>query len=123
MSHDSSSNKENSFYCLKHGKNTMHDSNECHVMKKLADSLDKSKSKNKTWTKKAKKETTDSKKELATFIAKKVKAKVNAFGKNKAKPNKDKNRKAELNAIDLQLTRKTMILSPLATLTTRNSKE
>jgi hypothetical protein len=70
-------------------------------MKKLATSLEKSKSKNKTWTKKAKKETTDSKKELAAFIAKKVKAEINSFGKDKAK-NKDKKRKADLNAIDLQ---------------------
>jgi hypothetical protein len=98
--YDNSSNKENSFYCLKHGKNATHGTDDCHVMKKLATSLEQSKSKNKTWTKKAKKETTDSKKELAAFIAKKVKAEVNAFGKDKAK-NKDKKRKAELNAIDL----------------------
>ena len=42
--------KEGSFYCLKHGKNATHDTDDGHVMKKLAASLDKSKSKNKTWT-------------------------------------------------------------------------
>ena len=44
------------------------------------------KSKNKTWTKKAKSETTDSKKELAAFIAKQVKAELNAFSGKDKKP-------------------------------------
>ena len=102
---NSALDSEKPFFCLKHGggKNSTHDSNSCHVLKKLANSTDKPKSKNKTWTKKAKSKTVDSKKELTAFIAKKVKAELNAFTNGKVKkPDKDKKRKAELNAIDLK---------------------
>jgi len=63
------------FYCIMHGKNTSHDTNDCTALKahvkKTKTGTDantqKGKGKNKTWKNKSEKETTDSKKELAAL--------------------------------------------------------
>ena len=78
-----------------------HDTNDCTFLKNAAKNSGnpkRTKSKNQTWKRDANKKTNESKKDLAAFIAKKVKAEINAFHK----PRKtDKKRKADLNAIEI----------------------
>ena len=92
---------DDQFYCLKHGKNASHDTKNCTFLKnaaKKSGNPKNTKSKNQTWKRDANKKKGESKKDLAAFIAKKVKAEVNAFHK----PRKtDKKRKADLKAIEI----------------------
>jgi hypothetical protein len=101
-SNKSNSNDSGEYYCLKHGKNSTHNTDDCLVLKKLANKGDgntNTKSKNKTWKRDANKSTSESKKEVAAFLKKAVKKELNSYLKSKDKPN-DKKRKADLNAID-----------------------
>ena len=76
-------------YCLLHGDNPSHTTDECHVLKKQAKSLcnndgDKKPAfKNKTWKRDADKSTNSSKKELATFVRKQARKELYAFAKKR----------------------------------------
>ena len=81
------SSGDGSFYCLHHGKNTSHNTDDCMVLKALAKEAkggngNKPKSKNKTWTKKAADAKSEVKKEIQAFIKKAEKSRkkeLNAF--------------------------------------------
>jgi hypothetical protein len=93
------------YYCLKHGKNSTHATDDCLVLKRLANKGSgntNTKSKNKTWKRDADKSTSESKKEVAAFLKKAVKKELNSFLKAKGQ-SKDKKRKADLNAVDADL--------------------
>ena len=76
-------------YCLLHGDNPTHTTDECHVLKKQAKSLrsndgaKKPAFKNKTWKRDADKSTNSSKKELATFVRKQARKELYAFAKKR----------------------------------------
>jgi len=100
-------------YCLLHGNNTTHNSDDCYVLKKQADKLKGDgggkmpASKNKTWKRDANKSTSTSKKELAAFVRKQTRKELHAFSKE-AKKRKviedgsedDDNSHASLNQMD-----------------------
>jgi len=88
-----------SHYCLHHGKNHTHDTNDCKVMKEQAKrvkSKDNGGSKsygNKTWSRSANENRDKSKKELAMFISKTIRKELNSFSAKKK-------RKADLNVVE-----------------------
>ena len=94
-------------FCLKHGK-CSHTSDECEVLKKLAEQSNSSsgggKFGNKTWSRKADDAKKASKKELAAFVKKAVAAKVkkelNSIDSKKRKSDDDS---FDLNAIEQEL--------------------
>ena len=75
-------NNNGSYYCMKHGKNTTHNTEDCKVIKSMVASVDKKKSgndgnknKNKTWTRKNNDSNNkDEKKKEANSFSKKRKA-------------------------------------------------
>jgi hypothetical protein len=105
---DSKSGKK---YCLLHGNNTSHMTDECHILKKQAQSLCKTAERdgdqkpafnNKTWKRDASKSTTTSKKELATFVRKQSRKELYAFAKKRKMADEDDDEKsvASLNNIE-----------------------
>ena len=92
-------------FCLKHGK-CSHTSDECEVLKKLANESNSSGGKfgNKTWSRKADDAKKAFKKELAAFVKKavaaKVKKKLNSIDSKKHKSDDDS---FDLNAIEQEL--------------------
>ena len=88
---DSKSGNGNGKFCLLHGKNSTHDTDGCHVMKKTADSLKDSYekkggsggSKNKTWKRKADDDKKFSKNDLAAFVRKTARKELHAFTKKR----------------------------------------
>ena len=96
-------------YCLLHGTNDSHTSDECHVLKKQAKSLRRSDDdkkpeyKNKTWKRDAAKSTTTSKKELATFVRKQARKELYAFAKKrKVSEDDDEQSTASLNNVEME---------------------
>ena len=98
-------------YCLLHGNNPTHATDECHVLKKQAQSLRKTAERNgdqkpafnnKTWKRDASKSTTTSKKELATFVRKQARKELYAFAKKRkmADEDDDETSTASLNNIE-----------------------
>jgi hypothetical protein len=100
-------------YCLLHGNNTTHNSDDCHVLKKQAAILKGDgggkmpASKNKTWKRDANKSTSTSKKELAAFVRKQARKELHAFSKEAKKrkvieddTDDDNNSQASLNQMD-----------------------
>ena len=94
-------------YCLLHGDNNTHTTDECHVLKKQAKQLrgndgDKKPAfKNKTWKRDADKSTSSSKKELATFVRKQARKELYAFAKKrKANDDDDEKSVASLNNVE-----------------------
>jgi hypothetical protein len=89
---DSSSKKsktEGGKYCLLHGNNGSHDTNDCMVLKNQAKALRnndgdrKPAHENKTWKRDADKSTNSSKKELAAFVRKQARKELYAFAKKR----------------------------------------
>ena len=79
------------YYCLLHGKNDSHDSNDCHKLKDQAKRLktgnsQTGSSKNKTWKRDSDKSTNKSKKELNAMTKKmeKLQKEVNSIKKRKS---------------------------------------
>lgn len=66
------------YFCSHHGENYSHDTKDCRIVKDKAGGSDNKKGgyRNKTWTRKSEESTSSSKKELAVFISKHVKAGV-----------------------------------------------
>jgi hypothetical protein len=103
-----SNSKGNDKYCLLHGNNPSHATDNCHVLKKQAQSLRKTDGNqkpafnNKTWKRDASKSTTTSKKELATFVRKQAHKELYAFAKKRKMADKDDNETstASLNNIE-----------------------
>lgn len=100
-------------YCLLHGNNTTHNSDDCYVLKKQAEKLKgdgggkMSASKNKTWKRDSNKSTSTSKKELAAFVRKQARKELHAFAKEAKKrkfideeSDDDDNSNASLNQMD-----------------------
>lgn len=82
-------------HCLLHGPNNTHDTDDCLVMKKTADSLksgyknkNDGQSKNKTWKRKADDNKKSTKQDLAAFVRKQARKELHAFAK-KRKVDKD----------------------------------
>jgi hypothetical protein len=103
-----SDSKSSDKYCLLHGNNTSHTTDECHVLKKQAQSLRKTTERdgdqkpafnNKTWKRDASKSATTSKKELATFVRKQARKELYAFTKM-SDDDDDKKSTASLNNIE-----------------------
>ena len=67
---------EGEFYCSHHGKNNTHKTEDCRTLKKKEGKSDKKPFGNKSWTRKSEESITTSKKELAVFINKSIKAGV-----------------------------------------------
>ncbi len=67
---------EGEFYCSHHGKNNTHKTEDCRTLKKKEGKSDKKPFGNKSWTRKSEESVTTSKKELAVFINKLIKAGV-----------------------------------------------
>jgi hypothetical protein len=97
-------------YCLLHGNNTSHTTDECHVLMKQAQSLRKTAERdgnqkpafnNKTWKRDASKSATASKKELATFVRKQARKELYTFTKKRKMTDDDDDEKstASLNNI------------------------
>lgn len=86
-------------YCLLHGNNGTHNTDDCLVLKKQAKSLKandgdrKPAFKNKTWKRDADKSTNSSKKELAAFVRKQARKELYAFA-NKRKASDDDDEKS-----------------------------
>jgi hypothetical protein len=96
---------EGQYYCLHHGKNTTHDTNDCTTLKnqskKLKSANDNSGgSKNKSWTKKAEHGKDKSKKELAALTRKMVREELNAADKKRKSDKKDDESVGSVNQID-----------------------
>jgi hypothetical protein len=77
-------------YCLLHGDNHTHVTDECHVLKKQAGALrrrndddDRKPPYKKSWKRDADKGTNSSKKELAAFVRKQARKELNAFAKKR----------------------------------------
>jgi hypothetical protein len=76
-------------FCLLHGNNPTHTSDQCHVLKKQADAMRRgydngkdNKSKNLTWKRKSD-DKGNSNKELAAFVRKTARKELNAFSKKR----------------------------------------
>jgi hypothetical protein len=106
-----SDSKSSDKYCLLHGNNTSHTTDECHVLKKQAQSLRKTAKRdgdqkpafnNKTWKRDASKSATTSKRELATFVRKQARKELYAFTKKRKMTNNNDDEKstASLNNIE-----------------------
>jgi hypothetical protein len=106
-----SNSKSSNKYCPLHGNNTSHTTDECHVLKKHAQSLRKTAKhdgdqkpafNNKTWKRDASKSATTSKKELATFVRKQARKELYAFTKKRkmTDDNDDEKSTASLNNIE-----------------------
>jgi hypothetical protein len=103
----SSSKKGGGKFCLLHGDNPTHVTDECHVLKKQAKTLRRddgdrkpaAHSKNKTWRRDADKSTNSSKKELATFVRKQARKELFAFAK-KRKADDDEKSTGSLNNVE-----------------------
>jgi hypothetical protein len=103
-----SDSKGNDKYCLLYGNNPSHATDNCHVLKKQAQSLCKANGdqkpafNNKTWKRDASESTTTSKKELATFVRKQARKELYAFAKKRkmADEDDDEMSKASLNNIE-----------------------
>ena len=72
------------YYCLHHGKNTSHDTNDCQTLKNPSKKMksgddNKGKHANKTWSRKAEQSKEKSKKELAALMRKTVRDELNAI--------------------------------------------
>jgi len=102
-------------FCLLHGNNNTHTTNECNTLKAQAKKLKgdtggnagkaKGKGKNKTWNDKSEDETDKSKGELAAFIKKAVKDRLKQELKSidkKCKSDSD-NSSMDLHAVDVEL--------------------
>ncbi|MCA1807591.1 MAG: hypothetical protein LC687_07070, partial [Actinobacteria bacterium] len=99
-------------YCLLHGDNYSHDTNECTVLKKQADKLrrnhhDENKKpahNNKTWKRNADQKTSASKKELAAFVRKQARKELYAFNRKRKledeSSNDDERSVASLNNVE-----------------------
>ena len=99
-------------FCHYHGKNPTHDSNQCKVLQKMANSAKensssssypkKDYSKNKTWDRKASDAKQKTKKDLATFIKKTMRNEMNTFQKKRKSDDDDSDAlsEGELNAIE-----------------------
>ena len=100
-------------YCLLHGNNNTHSTDECNTLKAQAKKLKgdgggakaKGKGKNKTWKNKSKTETDKSKEELASFVKKAVKQGVKqelkAIDKKRKSDSDDES--MDLNAFEVEL--------------------
>jgi len=92
-------------YCLLHGDNHTHNTDDCLVLKKQAKALKtndgdrKPAFKNKTWKRDADKSTNSSKKELAAFVRKQARKELYAFAK-KRKVSEDDDDEKSLNNIE-----------------------
>jgi hypothetical protein len=104
---DSSSKKSKSDggkYCLLHGNNGSHNTDDCMVLKNQAKALRnndgdrKPAYKNKTWKRDADKSTNSSKKELAAFVRKQTSKELYAFAKKRKASDDDDNK--SLNAME-----------------------
>ena len=97
---------EGQYYCLHHGKNTSHNTNDCQTLQKQSKKLksgDESTGKhgNKTWSRKAEQNKEKSKKELAALMRKTVRSELNALNKSKKrKESDDDSDAASVNQID-----------------------
>ena len=99
-----------SYYCQYHGSNNTHNTDECHVVKKLIASAGQSSgSKNKTWSRKKDgksnkggddKKKTD-KKELAAFIKQSVRKELNTVESRKRKSTDDDDEDLEANLAEM----------------------
>ena len=107
------SNGKQKFYCMYHGDNTSHNTENCHKMKQEAKRLkgesngnqSYGKSKNKTWSRKAEEAKDASKKDLAVFIRKEAKKQVKKDLKtiSKKRKSEDSDSDGELHMLDLDL--------------------
>ena len=91
------------YYCLHHGKNTSHDTNDCQTLKNSSKKMksgddNKGKHANKTWSRKAEQSKDKSKKELAALMRKTVRDELNAI--NKKRKESDEDSVASVNQID-----------------------
>ena len=89
-------------FCMLHGSNNTHDTEDCHIMKKTAESLKtgyknkndgqlKSGSKNQSWKRKADDGKKNTKNDLAAFVSKTIRKELHAFNKKrKVDTNNDK---------------------------------
>ncbi len=102
-SQKTSSNNNGSYYCMHHGQNNTHNTDQCMVLKKMLSSMNegssKGKSKNKTWSRKAEKAKSDTKKELAAFVRKTMRNELNAMQKKRKAEDSDSDEE-EVQAFD-----------------------
>ena len=81
-------------FCMLHGSNNTHDTEDCHVMKKTAESLktgyknkndgqSKGGSKNQSWKRKADDGKKNTKNDLAAFVSKTIRKELHAFNKKR----------------------------------------
>jgi hypothetical protein len=96
------SSSAGSKFCMLHGSNNTHDTEDCHIMKKTAESLktgyknkndgqSKSGSKNQSWKRKADDGKKNTKNDLAAFVSKTIRKELHAFNKKrKVDTNDDK---------------------------------
>ena len=97
---------EGQYYCLHHGKNGSHDTNDCQTLQKQSKKLKSGdehtgKHGNKTWSRKAEQNKEKSKKELAALMRKTVRSELNALNKSKKrKESDDDSDAASVNQID-----------------------
>ena len=90
-------------YCIHHGKNSTHSTNDCRTLqqqsKKLKGSNSSGDYKNKTWSRKAEQSKDKSKKELAAFMRKTVRKELLAMSKKRKKDDDDES-VGSLNQLD-----------------------
>ena len=106
-SQKTSNNNDGSFFCLHHGKNHTHNTDDCRVVQNMTASIQKggtktyASGKNK-WSKKAEDAKKQTQKELANYVRKVVRKELSAFDSNKrkAEDDNDDDEEGEINAID-----------------------
>jgi hypothetical protein len=99
-------NEDADYYCSYHGSNSTHNTDKCKVLKNMiseAKGKDSSKSKNKSWSRKASDAKDKSKKELNALVREMVKEEMACFSKDEQKKRSSDNDDSSVESVDSKI--------------------
>jgi hypothetical protein len=99
-------NEDADYYCSYHGSNSTHNTDKCKVLKNMiseAKGKDSSKSKNKSWSRKASDAKDKSKKELNALVREMIKEELACFSKDEQKKRSSDNDDSSVESVDSKI--------------------